>query len=188
MNKKVLVAYQSKYGATRQYATWIAEELGAELCERTNVKPFELGEYDCVVYGGGLYAGGILGADWAAKTACKNLVLFTVGLADPANTDYSAILSKNSPREVRNSLKVFHFRGSIDYKKLSLVHRIMMAMMKWMTVGRKKPEEWTEEEKLFVGTYGNQVDFTDRSSITPLVEFVCELTQRRQKQRNVHEI
>jgi hypothetical protein len=47
-----------------------------------------------------------------------------------------------------------------------------------MTVGRKKPEEWTEEEKLFVGTYGNQVDFTDRPSITPLVEYVCELTQR----------
>lgn len=176
MDKKVLVAYQSKYGATRQYAAWIAEELGAELRERKNVKPSELGEYDCVVYGGGLYAGGILGADWVAKVACKNMVLFTVGLADPAITDYSEILSKNFPQEVLKSLKVFHFRGSIDYKKLSLVHRIMMSVMKRMTVGRKKSEEWTEEEKLFVGTYGNQVDFTDRPSITPLVEYVCELT------------
>jgi menaquinone-dependent protoporphyrinogen IX oxidase len=178
MNKKVLVVYQSQYGATRQYAAWIAEELGAELRERKNAKPSGLSDYDCVVYGGGLYASGILGADWAAKTACKNLVIFTVGLADPANTDYSAILSKNFPQKIQHSLKVFHFRGSIDYKKLSLIHRIMMAMMKWMTVGRKKPEEWTEEEKLFVSTYGNQVDFTDRLSITPLVGYVCELTRR----------
>jgi hypothetical protein len=55
----------------------------------------------------------------------------------------------------------------------------MMSMMKRMTVDKKKRGKWTEEEKLFVNTYGKQVDFTDRSSIRPLVEYICEFMQKR---------
>lgn len=75
-----------------------------------------LEDYDVVIYGGGLYASGILGVERVTKTPCKNLVLFTVGLADSTITDYSLILDKNLPSEIRKNIKVFHFRGGIDYK------------------------------------------------------------------------
>jgi menaquinone-dependent protoporphyrinogen IX oxidase len=170
--KKVLVAFQSKYGNTRKYAEWIAEALGADLKERQDVTPDTLREYECVIYGGSLYAGGILGADLAAKNPCNNLIVFTVGLADPATTDYSRILEKDFPDGSNKPIRVFHLRGGIDYKKLNFVHKGMMAMMKKMTIGKKTGAELSSEEQVFSDTYGGKVDFTDKASIAPLVNCV----------------
>jgi menaquinone-dependent protoporphyrinogen IX oxidase len=169
---KTAVIYASKHGATKQYADWIAEELRAELLKAGSVSPAQLQGFDCVIYGGGLYAGGILGAGLVAKNPCKNLVVFTVGLADPKNTDYTHILKKNFPPGSTQPLKVFHLRGGIDYKKLGPVHRAMMAMVKKQV--EKKPEaSLAGDDKAFLETYNKQVDFIDRSAIVPLVEFVC---------------
>jgi menaquinone-dependent protoporphyrinogen IX oxidase len=170
---KTVVIYASKYGTAKQYAAWIAEELHAVLLEQGQVSPAQLQEFDCVIYGGGLYGpAGIAGVNLVVKNPCKNLVVFTVGLADPKNTDYTHILKKNFPPESIQPLKVFHLRGGIDYKKLGPVHRTMMAMMKRMTIGKKKPDELSDEERIFIDTYGKKVDFTDHSTIVPLVEFV----------------
>jgi hypothetical protein len=68
------------------------------------------------VYGGGLYAGGIFGENRVAKNQYKNLVVFTVELADPQKTDYTRILKKNFLPKAVQPLKVFHLRGGIDYK------------------------------------------------------------------------
>jgi menaquinone-dependent protoporphyrinogen IX oxidase len=171
---KTAVIYASKHGTTRQYAAWIAEELHAELSEAGLVSPSKLREFDYVVYGGGLYAGGILGVNRVAKNPHKNLVVFTVGLADPQNTDYSHILKKNFPPNAAQPLKVFHLRGGIDYKKLRIIHRGMMAMMK-KTVSKKAGTDRTSEDEIFLETYGSKVDFTDRSTITPLVEYVSSI-------------
>jgi menaquinone-dependent protoporphyrinogen IX oxidase len=171
---KTAVIYASKHGTTRQYAAWIAEELHAELLEAGSVSPSKLRGFDCLVYGGGLYAGGILGANRVAKNQYKNLVVFTVGLADPKNTDYTHILKKNFPLEATQPLKVFHLRGGIDYKKLGLVHRVMMAMMK-KAVSNKAGVNRTGDDEIFLETYGKQVDFIDRSAIVPLVEYVRHL-------------
>lgn len=172
---KIAVIYQSKYGTTKQYAAWIAAELDADLIERASIKPQRLLDYDVVIYGGGLYAGGILGSKLVTKRPCKKLVLFTVGLADPNLTDYSPILNKNLPSELQKDTKIFHLRGGIDYKKLSIIHRIMMAMMKKMTMGKKTYEELSGEDKYFIDTYGKEVDFTNKDSITPLVDYVKSL-------------
>ncbi|GHT56820.1 flavodoxin [Spirochaetia bacterium] len=168
---KTVVIYASKYGAAKQYAAWIAEELHAVLLEQGQVSPAQLQEFDCVIYGGGLYASGILGASLVTKNPCKILVVFTVGLADPKNTDYTHILKKNFSPESTQPLKVFHLRGGIDYKKLGPVHRIMMAMLKRQIAGKPDTAQ-TEEDRAFVEIYGKKVDFTDRYTIAPLVEFV----------------
>ena len=176
MEKNIVVVYKSEYGTAKQYAAWIAEELSAKLMDRKNATPEKLQGFDCVIYGGGLYGpAGIAGVDFVAKNHFKNLVVFTVGLADPAITDYSPILAKNFPPDVSQPIKVFHLRGGIDYKKLGIVHRGMMAMMKKMTIGKKPYEELKGDEKLLADTYGGKADFTDRSAIAPLVKYVQEL-------------
>jgi hypothetical protein len=170
---------------TRRYAEWIADELGADLMERKDVSPSKLAGYDIVVYGGGLYASGILGADLVAKNHTNRLVMFTVGLADPQTTDYSAILEKNFPDGSNQPDKVFHLRGGIDYKKLNLVHRGLMAMLK--SAGEKKPEsERTEETKEILRTYGGTVDFTDKRTISPLVSFVHEVANKDNLNQTPH--
>ena len=174
---KIAVVYRSKYGTTKQYAEWIADALEARLFDSRMEKATQLIDFDMVIYGGGLYAGGISGINLVTKNPCKKLVIFTVGLATPENTDYSEILEKNLSTEMRQSTKVFHFQGGIDYKKLGIVHKSMMAMMMAMTkntVAKKKEIEISNDDKEFMATYGKKVNFTNQQNITPLVEY-CKL-------------
>ena len=169
---KIAVIYKSHYGTTKRYAEWTAEALDAELLERSSVKPEDLADYDLVVFGGGLYASGILGINLVTKNPPRELILFTVGLANPEETDYSEILDKNLPAGLRDKVKVFHFRGGIDYKKLNIVHRGLMAMMKKMTIGNKDYAQLNSEERAFADTYGKEVDFTKQNNIIPLIDYI----------------
>lgn len=168
----VAVIYKSHYGATKCYAEWISAALGAELREHSSVKAHELDSYEVVIYGGGLYASGINGIKLVTRNCCRNLVVFTVGLADPVSTDYSQILEKNIPADITGRTKVFHLRGDMDYRRLSRVHRGMMAMMKKMVEGKKPVVEMSEEDRLFLETYGKSVDFKEEKMIEPLVAYI----------------
>jgi hypothetical protein len=64
---------------------------------------------------------------------------------------------------------------SAPHRRRKNVHRGMMAMMKKMTIGKKPYEELKGDEKLLADTYGGKVDFTDCSTIAPLVKYVQEL-------------
>lgn len=179
---KTLVGYRSKYGTTARYARWIAESLQGELVEIGKEKPNEqLTEYDVIIYGGGIYAGGIDGISFLTKNydkiKGKSLILFTVGLADPEKKEqFTDIIDKNLTPEMRQNIKVFHLRGGINYQKLSIPHKIMMSMVKHFRV--KMDEPMDEEQLAFMETYGKQVDFTDRQSITSLVDHVTNLMNR----------
>lgn len=169
---RIAIIYRSKYGATKQYAEWIAKALNAELLEKSSVKPEDLSKYNIIVYGGGLYASGISGIELVTKNPCQNLVIFTVGLANPETTDYTKILNKNLPVELRSKVKVFHLRGGIDYGEIGPVHRGMMALMKKMAIGNKTTQQLSDEERTFVDTYGKKVNFINQEAILPLVNYV----------------
>ena len=64
---KGIILYKSKYGATKKYADWIAEETGFKSSEITKVKVSDLMPYDVIVIGGGIYASGIAGLDFLKK-------------------------------------------------------------------------------------------------------------------------
>ena len=171
---KIAVIYKSNYGSTKQYAEWIAEALEASLFEASSIKPAQLMDYDVVIYGGGLYAGGINGAKLVAKSPCKTLILFTVGYADPKNTNYSAASLKPFTPEQLANLKMFHFRGAMDYEKLGLIHKGMMAAVR--KVIQKKPIEKREGwESAIIESYGSKINLIDKSTIEPLVEYVRTL-------------
>ena len=181
MNKSVVI-YKSQYGATEKYAKWIAEELACDICERTKVKVMDLDPYDTIIYGGGLYAGGVNGIDLLTKNwdqfCNKKLVLFTCGLADPSdkgNTDHiKNSLNKVFTTSMQEKIKVFHLRGSVDYSKLGPVHKAMMAMLYKMTA-KKDFHSLRNEDKQMIETYGKTVDFTDKAAIIPIIQYVQEL-------------
>ncbi|HWQ77488.1 MAG TPA: flavodoxin domain-containing protein [Anaerovoracaceae bacterium] len=170
-----VVVYKSKYGSTKKYAEWIAEALQADLFEASGVNADNLLKYDTVIYGGGLYAGGIIGVSLIRKAfdrlRDKKLVLFTVGLADPKNTEqFLPILNKNLTEEMQKAVRIFHFRGSIDYAKISPVYRAAMKFMK-SRVEKKDEKDKNDEDRAFLETFGKSVDFTDQASIAPLVDY-----------------
>ncbi|WP_035292230.1 flavodoxin domain-containing protein [Clostridium sp. KNHs214] len=176
MNNKIAVIYKSKYGSTKKYAQWIADEVKGNLFDASEIKVEMLKEYDTIVYGGGLYASGISGISLITKNfdiiKDKKIIVYTVGLASTDKKEvFAPIIEKNFPKEIINNIKFFHFRGGIDYKKLSLVHKAMMAMLK-KVVSKKPEDKLTDDDKGLLATYGDKVDFTDRSAIVPLVNYI----------------
>jgi len=171
---KIVVIYKSKYGATKRYAEWISESLNAPLFESTDIKQSQLNDYDVVVYGGGLYASGIDGVKAVTENFCKTLVLFTVGLADPKSTNYTHILEKTFSPEQLSKMRVFHLRGGIDYKKLSLLHKGIMAFVK-RAADKKTSDQRTGDDIGIIETYGKEVNFTNKATIKPLVEYIRTL-------------
>jgi menaquinone-dependent protoporphyrinogen IX oxidase len=164
-----VILYKSKYGTTRQYAEWIAAALNADLFDVKDISVSKINEYDFAVLGGGMYAATVLGANLIDKITCRQIVLFTVGLSDPATTDYSGHIKRMFPVGVPLSVKIFHFRGGINYNKLSFMHKTMMSMLV-KTVQKKSV--LNDEEKLFVSSYGSEIDFCDEKTIKPLLEYI----------------
>ena len=171
---KIAVVYKSKYGTTKQYAEWVAAELDADLFEIAEIKPVDLTVYDVVIHGGGLYGGGIDGLKITKRKSPQRLVVFTVGVADPITTDYSEILQLAFSTEELTTTKVFHLRGGIDYKKLNFAHKTIMGMMQKALL-KKNADKRSEEEQQILATYGKKVDFVDRTTIEPLVDYIKSL-------------
>lgn len=171
--ENTIVIYKSKYGSTKKYAQWIAEELECDLFESTQIKKGKLKDYRTIIFGGGLYASGINGIKLITENydeiKDKNILLFTVGLSSTQDKSiFKPILEKNLTKEMQENINVFHLRGGIDYKKLGLLHKIMMFMLK-QRVLKKNIKERTLDDEGILKTYGKKVDFTDKKSIEPII-------------------
>lgn len=175
---RIAIVYKSNYGHTKRYAEWIADDLQGDLFDLEAFRPDHIEGYDTIVFGGGLYASGILGHSFIVqefeRLRMKNLVLFTVGLAATEDRSiFTPLLHKNFSDEILSAFEIFHLRGGIEYAKLGLKHKTMMAMLK-TKVSRNKGER-TEEEALMLATYGDKIDFSDEKSIAPLTAYVRSL-------------
>lgn len=179
---KMVVIFESKYGSTKRYAQWIAEALSCPVFERKKFNLQDLMHYDTVLYGGGLYAGGVSGIklitqNWQLLCG-KNVILFTCGIADPADPEnvrhIRESLEKALSSEMLEKLHIFHLRGGIDYARLSFVHKSMMAMLRKMLL-KKEEQDLSQEDKQLLETYGTRIDFTDRKSIQPLIDCILSL-------------
>lgn len=169
----IIVVYKSKYGSTKKYAQWIAEESKADLFNRSEIDTKKLREYDTIVYGGGLYASGIAGTSIITKNyetlKDKKIIVFTVGLASTDKTEtFNPIIEKNFTKEMQENIEFFHMRGGVDYKNLGIVHKLMMRMLKFV-ISKKDPKELSDDDRGFLATYGRRVDFTDKNTILPLM-------------------
>lgn len=172
----IAIVYKSKYGSTKKYAQWIAEETKADFFECSEIGVKKLMEYDTIVYGGGLYASGIAGISIITKNfeilKDKKIIVFTVGLASTNKEEvFLPIIEKNFSKEMRDNIKFFHLRGGIDYKKLGIIHKSMMAMLK-IVISKKSSDELSDDDKELLATYGKKIDFTDKNTIKPLLLFL----------------
>lgn len=170
-----LVLYTSKHGETQRYAEKIAEPLDALVKDAAYAKLADAKTYDAVVLGCCVYAGKIKGldffADHAAELADKRLVLFTCGLYDPQLPDVGKALDDQIRAALGNAAEnvcIFHLRGSIRWKSLGIVERMMLKAL--LSGIRKKPEqERTLIERQMIETEGGAIDFTDEADLAPIV-------------------
>jgi menaquinone-dependent protoporphyrinogen IX oxidase len=176
--KKVVVIYGSKYGTTEKYAKWISEELNCDLFSYKNMKKDNLLNYDVIIYGGGVYAGGVKGISILKnnfeKIKAKDIVIFTCGISDPKDINNVNQINANINRIFdlqKNKITIFNLRGGIDYSKLTFLHKTMMKMLK-KKVENIEEEKLTNENREFLDTYGKKVYFMDKTEIRDIVDFV----------------
>lgn len=170
-----VVVYKSKYGSTKAYAQWIAEELGCEAVEMKKVKIDNLMKYDKIVYGGGLYAEMIAGIALITKNfdklADKKIAIFSTGITPLDCREYydGEVMEKNFKNGLPDNAKVFNFMGKMILEEMNFADRTAIKMLKKVMSGRKNP---TEMEKLLIELCETYGDFTDRSAIGDLIEYI----------------
>jgi len=169
-----IVLYKSKYGSTKAYAEWIAEELGCEAKETKGVKIDDLLVYDTIIYGGGLYAENIAGASLITKNIeklrDKKLIVYTTGITPLDVREYydGEVLDRNFKPEIRQYIKVYNFMGKMILSELSAPHRAALKMLKKIMSGKENP---TDLEKMLIELCDADGDFTDKDAIKDLVDY-----------------
>ena len=171
---KSVILYGSRYGSARRYAQELSKQTDIPAVSYQEAPP--LSKLETIVYIGALYAGGVLGLTKTLRRQSfgehQRLIIVTVGLADPDipqnRENIRNSLQKQIPAQLYGRAAVFHLRGAIDYQALSLGHRTMMALLH-RSLQKKPAEEWSEEDKALMETYGKQADFVDFASLRPII-------------------
>lgn len=176
---KTIVVYKSKYGSSKQYALWIAEDLKCKAEKAENINIQEILSYDVIIYVAGLYASGINGFKKIRKHLSsmqdKKLLLCMVGATNPSEAEkYHQVYLSNVPQQYQDFVKPFSLRGDQLMTKMSGIHRLMMKFPK--AAAEKIPEnERTTENIDFLEHFGEDIHFVKRDYTTSVVEYVAGL-------------
>ena len=171
---KYIVIYKSKYGSTKNYAEWIAEELGCNVKNANNVTLDELSDFDVIIYGGGLYGEIINGVNFITKNinklSDKKIIIFSTGITPLEYREYydRLVVDKNFRNGVPGNVKIFNFMGKMVMEELSVAHRAALKTLKKIMSSKENP---TEMEKLLVELCDADGDFSDRDAIYELIEY-----------------
>ena len=128
-----LVIYKSKYGATSQYAEWIAADLNLRALESEEVSNVELEDHDTLIIGSSVYIGKLLISKWLKNNLSilmgKKIFLFVV-CGTPANekVKLESYIASSVPAELRGRCEVYFLPGKMKLKDLSWKDRFMLKM------------------------------------------------------------
>lgn len=175
--KKIAVVYKSKYNSTEKYAYWIAEAVQADVFRAGSVAIDTLLGYDTIVYCGGVYAGGILGFSLIRKNydqlKHKKLIVVAVGSTLKSETAVKKLKDRNFMSGMHLTIPLFLLRGGLNYQKMNLVDKTLMYLMV-QYLKFKKMDEYDEDAKGLIATFGKVVDFTNKKDIVPVVNAIAE--------------
>ena len=166
-----IITYGSQYSSAEHYARKFAECTGFPILPYREVK--NLSGYARVIHFGALYAGGVLGLRQIVSLLSPKaeLIIVTVGLADVQDVEniqnIRNSIRRQIPEDIFERAQIFHLRGAIDYSKLNLKHRTMMALL-YAKVRRLPDEKKTAEARALIETYGKQVSFVDDAALPAL--------------------
>ena len=144
---KTIVVYKTKYGSTKSYAQWIAEDLGCNFVDAKDIKIDELLQYDTIIYGGGLYAEIINGVSLITKNIeklkDKKIIVYTTGITPLDVRAYydGEVLEKNFKNGVPENVKIFNFLGKMKMEELTLVHRAALKSLKKIMSAKENPSD-----------------------------------------------
>ena len=152
---KTIVIYQSATGFTKQYAEWIAEELGTNVFDMKYVSSRDVTEADRVIFGGWIMGNMINGLE---------LVIFAVGSTPQTLVNAEEIKAVN---HIQPEESFYYMVGGFRFDKLNFM---VKGMLKALKKQAEKKENKTPQEQYMADKLGTSFDLSDRSFINDLVE------------------
>lgn len=168
---KILIIYRSQYGATKSYATYLADRVGAVVKSYKDVKKKDIIDANTIIFGGGVYISKLAILKTVKRfqplLESKKLYLFAVGLTDTSFEAMPRIEAANSDIFGYHFKEVFYFPGTFEVDKMNWFHRSMLHMINKMMA---KKTNLTEDEKALYDAINHPQDKRDMQLLHPLIE------------------
>jgi len=182
--KKHIVIYTSKRGSTKQYAEWIAEDLGCEALPLSDASGLDLHDCDCVIYGGWIRGSGIVDFDKFAKMLdeeiMKHLLVFGVGFADETADNYAQVwgysLGKIDPKNEHRVL-MYILGGRYDPSAIKGLDKFLMKTMRAVLLSGSTPDA-KSQANMMKERIDNGCDLVKRENIASLVKDAKKIAER----------
>ena len=174
--KKYIVIYTSKRGSTKQYAEWIAEDLGCEALPLSAAYGLDLHGYDCVIYGGWIRGSGIVDFDKFARMLddeiMKHLLVYGVGFADETADNYAQVwgysIGKIDPKNERRVL-MYILGGRYDPAAVGGLDKFLMKTMRAVLLSGSTPDA-KSQANMMKDRIDKGYDLVKRENIASLVK------------------
>lgn len=166
-----IILYQSKYGATKQYADWLKEATKFPCMETRKADIKKIREYDVIILGGGIYASGIAGFSFLKRNIQqlqgKKIIVFCVGASPYDEKAFQEIYTHNFKDDLSN-IPCFYCRGAWNEEIMSFKDRTLCKLLKKM-VAKQEPSAYEPWQEALMCAAGQKCDWTDRKYIEPLL-------------------
>jgi hypothetical protein len=166
--KKGVIIYESKYGATEQYADWLSDAIQCAAVRPEKISVGRLSQYDLLILGTPVYIGKLRIRKWLTKHfsafAKKQIILFIVcGTSDGEPDEQTRIIHDNLPPDLLARTKIFFLPGRCLPEKIFIKDRLLLAFASFM---QKDPQIKAAMKRGF--------DKMNRSNLEPLVHLANE--------------
>ena len=163
---KGLVIYKGKYGATKQYAMWIGQELQLPVASADRFHTNELMKYDYFILGSSVYIGKLEIKDWLKKNFYvlqnKKIFFFQVAASPVEQIEKRQSYYKGSlPPSILKNIQFYYLPGRMIMRNLSVWDRFMLKM------GAKLVKDPMEKKAMLT-----DFDHVKKEKVIPIMEGV----------------
>ena len=168
---KGLVIYKGKYGATKQYAMWIGQELRLPVASADRFPVDDLPNYDYFILGSSVYIGKLEIKDWLKKNfkvlQNKKIFFFQVAASPIEQIEKRESYNEASlPATIVEKLQFFYLPGRMIMRNLSAWDRFMLKM------GAKLTKDPVEKKTMLT-----DFDHVKKENTFPIIAAVKTFTE-----------
>ena len=167
---KNIVLYKSRYGNTKQYATWMAEALQWELRDFSDFRKSEIGDYEGIIFATGVYMGKMNALAKALQWFGEKPIVIVACAGNNNDPHEIEVIRKRNFTEAQLAFhRFFYVPGGVDFSKVKGPFRLMLGVFR--KVMEKKKNKTADEAAILEG-FTNPTNFVDRKHIEPILAAV----------------
>ncbi len=167
---KGIILFKSRYGNTRQYAKWLAEDLNFELRDFSKFKKKEIANYDQIIFGSGVYMNKMDKIQKVLKMfRDKPIVIFSCAGNPGIEKEIEDIKMYNFHHDELSFHHFFYLPGGVDFSKVTGFMKFLINIFR--KILEKKKNKTYEEEQILKG-FTDPTHYVDRKHIKKIVEFI----------------